>query len=774
MAYSYNSYTGDGATQLFTAPDYLEQDDITVTVDGVSTAFTWNTSSVVDTGSPPASGALVVVRRTTNKDTREVDFTTTSMVREEELDKDSNQLFYVMQESLDTVENNLDLDADTNSWDFDNKQSENVPAPTSGDSVASKSYVDAKVSAETAAPIKLYVDSTEVDQGAAGAGLSVKDLIDGLSASEKAILVFQHNGGSATTYTFTTGQVIPENVFIEVLAGAVLDGTVNLESPGHIIAAPSQQVFTDTSTITFNDGGAITFQWFGATGDGSTDDAAAVQAAIASLIGGGSIDGLDATYVCDSSISLVQNLRIRNATFDISGAGAGVFMSLSGSEDSADALTSNAAIGDTDVSIADASGYAKNDYIWLKSTDVYDSTSTIKMGEIHKVVSTTATDITLCDGILYGYTTADSSVVSKLNFQSCVYIECCGFIGDGTDNQIAVSFSLCRDIHIVGCSTTTGRGFSFGTCIDFDVSNCVFTDANSPSGGYGILVESGSHWFSIHHNTFNKCEQGVLVGGGGSDGFMRWCSIHHNTVYGTDGAAIRIIGAEQWDVHHNQISTISGTSSGYGIYARCLNGTISENTVVGPAGGGIYVANLVDEFDAGATHFWMEITGNKVRAPASGNGIYFNDSQGITVGNLVVNGNSVYDISGSACGINLQIGGTSTMFSLVVSGNSITGYGGTNACLLVDSADTSSLSNVSITGNSFLRTNDTYNNIEISGNATNDIIGISITGNTLVSGTWGVRGVNEENICIVGNVIRAMVSGATTLTAASNTVASNV
>jgi len=333
MAYSYNSYTGDGATQLFAAPDYLEQDDITVTVDGVSTAYTWNTSSVVDTGSPPAVGASVIVRRDTNKTSREVDFTTTSMVREEELDKDSNQLFYVMQEAIDSVENNLDLDTDTNTWDFDSKQSENVPTPTSGDSVANKSYVDAKVAA-AASPTKLYVDSTESDQGAAGAGRSVKDLIDGLSAGEIAVLVFQNNNGSGTTYTFTTGEVIPENVFIEVLAGAVLDGTVTLESPGHIIAAPSQQVFTDTSAVTFNAGGAITFQWFGATGDGVTDDAAAVQAAITSLSGGGSIDGMNATYVCDSDISLVENLTIRNATFDISGASAGNFMTLYGSEDS--------------------------------------------------------------------------------------------------------------------------------------------------------------------------------------------------------------------------------------------------------------------------------------------------------------------------------------------------------------------------------------------------------------------------------------------------------
>jgi len=390
------------------------------------------------------------------------------------------------------------------------------------------------------------------------------------------------------------------------------------------------------------------------------------------------------------------------------------------------------------------------------------------------VTSTTATDITVGEGIQYAYTTGDSSTVSKLHFKSHVYLEGCHFIGDGTVNQTAVFFKLCKDIHIVGCSTTTGQGFSFSTCIQFDVSDCVTTDSYGTSG-YGVLVYDCSQWFSLHHNRFDKCRYGILAGASNSSGILRWFSIHHNTVYGADSSSIRVTGAEQWDVHHNQISGVTGTTGAYGIYSKCLNGKISDNKLIGPAAGGLYVLNSVDEFDAGAIPFWMEITGNIVDYPADGHGIYFTNNMDDTeVRSLVVSGNSVYGVSGGNQAVYLRIGGTSSMNTMVVSGNSVSGYDGTEKCLLIYASDTAELSNVSITGNSFQRENDTDNNVKILGNTTNDIIGVSVSGNNLVNGDVGVLATYEERICIVGNVIRNMSSSTTSVTAGSNTVASNV
>jgi hypothetical protein len=109
MAYSYIEYIADGLTNQFAfAFPYIEQSHIKVYLDGeATTAFTFVNASTIQTNVVPESTTVVKIARETPKGSRLVNFTNVSMLRESTLDKDSNHLFFVMQEVYDSFQDLL-------------------------------------------------------------------------------------------------------------------------------------------------------------------------------------------------------------------------------------------------------------------------------------------------------------------------------------------------------------------------------------------------------------------------------------------------------------------------------------------------------------------------------------------------------------------------------------------------------------------------------------------------------------------------------------------
>jgi hypothetical protein len=147
MAFSYDSYTGDGITTQFAVTfGYIAQSDVTVTVDGVSVSFTWDNAAQVNCAVAPANGAAVVVQRDTQKTSRLVDFTAASILDEASLDKDSNQLFYISQEAYDDLSNALQYDPDTGEYDANNKRIKNLADAVSNDEAVNLGQIASQIS----------------------------------------------------------------------------------------------------------------------------------------------------------------------------------------------------------------------------------------------------------------------------------------------------------------------------------------------------------------------------------------------------------------------------------------------------------------------------------------------------------------------------------------------------------------------------------------------------------------------------------------------------
>lgn len=140
---SYKDYTGDGSTTTFSITfDYQKESEISVTVDGVAqSGFTFPSSTQVQLTTAPIDQSLVRVRRTTDLDTREVDFASGSVLTEEDLDNSNIQVFHAAQEAIDTSNDAISLD-DDDKWDANSKVIKNVANPVNAQDAATKDYLE--------------------------------------------------------------------------------------------------------------------------------------------------------------------------------------------------------------------------------------------------------------------------------------------------------------------------------------------------------------------------------------------------------------------------------------------------------------------------------------------------------------------------------------------------------------------------------------------------------------------------------------------------------
>lgn len=142
--------TGSSDPLSFSFP-YRSTSDIVVKVDGVTktatTHYTFPTTSSVQftSGNVPTSGQVVEIRRATSQNTRLVDYVSGAILTESDLDTDSNQAFFMAQESIDIANDGLTLQS-TGVFDGSNKRITNVADPTGAQDAATKAYTDSQVS----------------------------------------------------------------------------------------------------------------------------------------------------------------------------------------------------------------------------------------------------------------------------------------------------------------------------------------------------------------------------------------------------------------------------------------------------------------------------------------------------------------------------------------------------------------------------------------------------------------------------------------------------
>jgi hypothetical protein len=245
MAITSNTYTGNGSNKLFSITfPYLDTTDVDVYLNGVlQTAYSFANATTIEFVTAPANGVTVVLQRTTNKENLNSTFFPGSSIRASDLNENFDQLLYISQENTDVV-NNLPVTVTMLRW---------KKTATAGQTVLTGNDDNAISLVYTAGFEQVYLNGAHLTRNA------------DYTASDGA--------------TITMSVALRVGDLIEVMAYAPTT-TASINST----AVPFTQ--SGTGAVTRNVDSklkeSVSVKDFGAVGDGTTNDTAAIQAALTS------------------------------------------------------------------------------------------------------------------------------------------------------------------------------------------------------------------------------------------------------------------------------------------------------------------------------------------------------------------------------------------------------------------------------------------------------------------------------------------------------------
>ena len=325
MNYSYSRYIGDGTTTDYAINfvlGFLKREDVHVYVDGVETPFTWVNDGLITVSPAPAADALVLIRRIVDKTTLQHDYEDGAVVIEKNLDESNMQSIMAVHEMIDGF---IDVQIN-NPLDMNFNKILNVGDPIDERDAANKRYVDSFINVtvpadlyevqtlasgqtvvEFSSPIikgVFYLSGDDTDNGR---------LVEGVdytanATTQRITLTQSHPAGTRVILVGVSHVEVDDKT---ILSFATLDDLRNtemhtvyssayLEQEGRAgmfvwnssdlnteVAADTQSgiYVAPTSDLTGASGawvrqyeGAVNVKWFGAVGDGVTDDATSLQA----------------------------------------------------------------------------------------------------------------------------------------------------------------------------------------------------------------------------------------------------------------------------------------------------------------------------------------------------------------------------------------------------------------------------------------------------------------------------------------------------------------
>ena len=323
---------------------------------------------------------------------------------------------------------------------------------------------------------------------------------------------------------------------------------------GFYIAGPGADDYWEAS-----DKSVAVVERFGAIGDGTTDDATAIQAAFTAAASLGVPVSLRSgkTYKCDSTLELSSSLIGNDATLDFSEASSltsgHCLRTPSPTYTALPALGTAAAEGDYTVTFASAPSVVSGDWVCIFN-DTEGSWSDWRTnyfaGEFLEVASVSGSNVTFKTPLQDSYAIADVDLyhvagvtldITDLTVQ--------GYAG-GSSHSYTVSLIGGRSCKLENVKAYDGRHSSIRLvfCMDVDVINCIGEDDFIENhSDYGLVI-SNSQEVHVRGGKFNAARHGIAVGGGTGTGSIVNRQIHiSGAVISSSGAT----GVQAADFHGN-------------------------------------------------------------------------------------------------------------------------------------------------------------------------------------------------------------------------------
>lgn len=418
---------------------------------------------------------------------------------------------------------------------------------------------------------------------------------------------------------------------------------------------------------------------YGAVGDGTTDDLAAFNLAVAAASAGGIVYAPPGTYALSGNIGLTSGCTLQGAGRDVtvlkftsndygiaSTATIGTFR----------ALSANAAVGDTTINVgALSSNFAAGDAVYLRD----EGTALLaghKRAELQTVLSVSGGLVNLAGSVMDIYTTANTATMAKYTPARAVHIRDLSAFNaiysssTTTATNPLIFFDFARDCSVtnVHLYQNNGKGIEFRNSAYCRVNGAFIEQLRDNEAisiyGYGIHSAQASRDIAIANTTFRNCRHGHTTGTG---------NVGQTPNYGV-ARNINLIGCTAsdctqaaFDTHEDSQGvsytgcTVAGTQS-IGFQTRGQYDNISSCMVRGARGAGI----LIDTSSIG-----VSITGTVVVNTSSTGAGAGSDGSGIAGGGntrAIISGCLIADNAGN--GIFLT---ASSMPGTVIVGNGIYG-----------------------------------------------------------------------------------------------------
>ena len=258
MALTFVQYTGNGTTKTFAVPfPYLESDHVKASVNGTATPITFDTPSLVRFSTAPANGALIDIRRSTPNESRLVDFQDGSTLTEADLDLNSVQVFYIVQEAIDLAGGTLLVNSD-GSYSANGRRINALGEPISTSDAVTKGYHDGTYipqmnTIKTQAANSATASANSATAAANSAATLAPNLVGNAGKYTKV------NAG-ATAFEFVDGLTVLSDIGGYSSAGGTITGAVTFNSTtSHTGNATFLGTTTFSKGTTFPSGYAATF-----------------------------------------------------------------------------------------------------------------------------------------------------------------------------------------------------------------------------------------------------------------------------------------------------------------------------------------------------------------------------------------------------------------------------------------------------------------------------------------------------------------------------------
>jgi hypothetical protein len=328
MATTQNTYTGDNSTisYSFTFP-YLEETDIKVSLDGVvTTAYSLSNATTITFDTAPGTGVAIRIYRDTNNDELAATFFAGSAIRAQDLNEDFLQSNYSVQEikaryvdaQAPVIQGNIDMNGN---------RIIDMADPTSDQDAATKFYIDTRLGdigipghtrwRKTATASQTTFSGTG-DYGGTLAYTATREQVYLNGALQQRGVDYTADNGTSIVFSvaLTAGDIV-DIVCVNNLNASTVADAANINYG-------SQFTGQTTRTVAAKLADVISVKDFGAVGDGTTDDTAAIQAAINAASGGNST-----VYIPDGVYRITSGLTIPDDGITIEGQGFGRSLSVS-------------------------------------------------------------------------------------------------------------------------------------------------------------------------------------------------------------------------------------------------------------------------------------------------------------------------------------------------------------------------------------------------------------------------------------------------------------